>query len=203
MLNLAYCQNIEFLNYFIAVESEMKKIGRRILQTVDMKRKGNEVVSDQRLPSEDNKPEAAYVNEIVVMNDNPVTRSTTPAASYNERDDKKINVKDTMKYNTDKPTTSTSANQTSEQITEAMTKKMDDIILYVKKKKDSMTNQGLIECGIWDFAGQKENYATHQTFFTPHAIYLLVVDIEDEIKPIHCDKFNFDSSGGKILKLYD
>jgi GTPase SAR1 family protein len=31
------------------------------------------------------------------------------------------------------------------------------------------------DCAIWDFAGQKEFYATHQTFLTNSAIYLLTV----------------------------
>lgn len=197
-----------------------------------MKRKGKEEVADQQRQSEDKKFETensktqntskdqmasgwdentallykslTNVKDTLEINDDPVTKPTknTPA-SYNKGDDKKLNVADTMNYNTDKPMTSTSANQNSDQIAEAMIDKMDDIILYVKKKKGAMTNEGLIECGIWDFAGQKEYYATHQTFLTPYAIYLLVVDIEDDIKPIQCDeKFNFDSSGGRNLKLY-
>ncbi|VDH93208.1 Hypothetical predicted protein [Mytilus galloprovincialis] len=36
-------------------------------------------------------------------------------------------------------------------------------------------------CGLWDFAGQKDFYATHQTFLTSSAIYLVVADMADEI----------------------
>ncbi|CAC5419699.1 unnamed protein product [Mytilus coruscus] len=36
-------------------------------------------------------------------------------------------------------------------------------------------------CGLWDFAGQKEFYATHQAFLTSSAIYLVVADIRDDI----------------------
>ncbi|CAG2200020.1 LRRK2 [Mytilus edulis] len=35
-------------------------------------------------------------------------------------------------------------------------------------------------CGFWDFAGQKEFYATHQTFLSANAVYLLVVDISKD-----------------------
>lgn len=88
----------------------------------------------------------------------------------------------------------------SDQITAAISEHMDDILFYVKNKKHKMTSEGLVECGIWDFAGQKDYYATHQTFFTPDAIYLLVVDITDDIEAVqHNKQFNIDSSGGKIL----
>lgn len=85
-------------------------------------------------------------------------------------------------------------------ITAAIKEYMDDILFYVKDKKHKLTSEGLVECGIWDFAGQKDYYATHQTFFTPDAIYLLVVDIKDDIEVVqHSKQFNIDSSGGKIF----
>ncbi|XP_071149137.1 uncharacterized protein [Mytilus edulis] len=37
------------------------------------------------------------------------------------------------------------------------------------------------DCGFWDFAGQKEFYATHQTFLSANAVYLLVVDISKDL----------------------
>ncbi|CAC5383859.1 unnamed protein product [Mytilus coruscus] len=36
-------------------------------------------------------------------------------------------------------------------------------------------------CGLWDFAGQREFYATHQAFLTSSAVYLVVADITDDI----------------------
>ncbi|CAG2216262.1 unnamed protein product [Mytilus edulis] len=67
--------------------------------------------------------------------------------------------------------------------------KMNDIIWKAKAKteKEKNTSEDLIECGIWDFAGQRDYYASHQTFFTPHAIYLLVADISEDIKDINYD----------------
>ncbi|CAC5389054.1 unnamed protein product [Mytilus coruscus] len=40
-------------------------------------------------------------------------------------------------------------------------------------------NRQFADCGFWDFAGQKEFYATHQTFLT-NAVYLLAVDISKD-----------------------
>ncbi|VDI09241.1 Hypothetical predicted protein [Mytilus galloprovincialis] len=87
----------------------------------------------------------------------------------------------------------------SDLITAAIKEYMDDILFYVKDKKHKMTSEGLVECGIWDFAGQKDYYATHQTFFTQDAIYLLVVDIKDDIEAVqHSKQFDIDLSGEYI-----
>lgn len=91
----------------------------------------------------------------------------------------------------------------SDEAVKLTNEKMDKILLRVKNKKEKMTLNGLVESGIWDFAGQKDYYATHQTFFTPHAIYLLVADIENEITGNEGDgNVNFDTIGGKNLKAF-
>lgn len=43
-------------------------------------------------------------------------------------------------------------------------------------------------CGLWDFAGQKEFYVTHQVFLTSYAVYLLVADLGDIVNQStnHC-----------------
>ncbi|XP_052063917.1 probable serine/threonine-protein kinase roco4 [Mytilus californianus] len=69
---------------------------------------------------------------------------------------------------------------------------MNAILVEVKKDQDRMTSESLVECGFWDFAGQKDYYATHQTFLNPHAIYLLVTNISEDIAATEDDK-NFDS----------
>lgn len=79
--------------------------------------------------------------------------------------------------------------------------KMNDIIWEAKTEKEKNTSEALIECGIWDFAGQRDYYASHQTFFTPHAIYLLVADISEDIKDINYDgNVDYNSIGSKILQ---
>lgn len=75
---------------------------------------------------------------------------------------------------------------------------MNDILKAAKHKKKQLKSEGLVECGIWDFAGQKEYYATHQTFCTPDAIYILVADINDDLK--HDNNVEFDSIGGKFYQ---
>lgn len=88
-----------------------------------------------------------------------------------------------------------------DQITEAMVNKMDDITFYVKNNKETMQDEGLVECGIWDFAGQKEYYATHQTFLTTDAIYVIVADMTDDLEALrYDDQIKFNTAGGKIFK---
>lgn len=210
-------------------ETEMEKIVKRILHAVEIKRTDNQPDYDEQRfaqtnlfgtdktktpnPVDDEKKrtevdengdhpsnrlmDEANKIETVRINDNePVTISIT-----NNHDENKVHVVDTMNSNADKPITNTYTNFDFDKINDEMVNKMNDITFYVKNKKETMAEEGLIECGIWDFAGQKEYYATHQTFLTPHAIYLLVADITDDIQKVqYDDNFNFDSSGGKISK---
>lgn len=60
------------------------------------------------------------------------------------------------------------------------------------------------DCGFWDFAGQSDFYATHQTFLSGNAVYLLVVDISKDFTPNTFDKMierKFDAIGGLNIKL--
>ncbi|XP_076085429.1 uncharacterized protein LOC143056232 [Mytilus galloprovincialis] len=57
-----------------------------------------------------------------------------------------------------------------------------DLVLHVFT--NSATNTPLIPyalCELWDFAGQKEFYATHQAFLTSNAVYLVVADMNEDI----------------------
>ncbi|CAC5355479.1 unnamed protein product [Mytilus coruscus] len=97
-----------------------------------------------------------------------------------------------------------------DKINELLIKEMNKILLGAKTmqtEKDNTTSEDLVECGIWDFAGQKDYYATHQTFFTAHAIYLLVTDIEDIEKDMKSTKedndVNFDNIGDYIDFWFD
>ena len=55
-------------------------------------------------------------------------------------------------------------------------------------------NDDLADCRFWDFAGQREYYATHQTFLSPNAIYLLTMSLKDIIPRISqlesCKRFD-------------
>lgn len=87
----------------------------------------------------------------------------------------------------------------TDQITDKMIEKMGDILSRAKLLKDKRESENLVECGIWDFAGQKDYYATHQTFFTQHAIYLLVTDVMDDLKPITQNEDDCYCIEGKLI----
>lgn len=58
------------------------------------------------------------------------------------------------------------------------------------------------DCGFWDFAGQKEFYATHQTFLSSNAVYLLVVDLSENFAEKKCNDMieeTYDSIGGNLF----
>jgi hypothetical protein len=64
----------------------------------------------------------------------------------------------------------------------------------------------LVDCSIWDFAGQKEFYATHQVFLTNSAIYLLTVDLSKACSsesPKRRYDEEFDQVGCKYILLLD
>ncbi|XP_063448205.1 uncharacterized protein LOC134727748 [Mytilus trossulus] len=151
--------------------------------------------NDNELATEYTKHTSDVSNNKVNVTDTVyVSADKTNFENREERDMKKVEqMPDTLeKQNSDN-------SNKSDQITAAISEHMDDILFYVKNKEHKMTSEGLVECGIWDFAGQKDYYATHQTFFTPDAIYLLVVDITDDIEAVQYSKqFNIDSSGEYI-----
>lgn len=248
---LLLCTKLSELFYHcIVVETDIEKIGRRILQAMNMKREGTEtgsepqVLSDRQqdknenqtflpdggkketlTPADENKPEIkkslasdekrplpadekkehlsnvqtdikkTLANNVIPRNNNTEKESinSLSGASHNNPNDNKSNVRESPKAKQHAHL------HTDDQITDAMIDHMDDIFLEVKNKE---VNSGdLVECGIWDFAGQKDYYVTHQTFFIQQAIYILVADIRETIGPIEFDEnFKSDSSGGKILK---
>ncbi|CAG2223186.1 unnamed protein product [Mytilus edulis] len=57
-----------------------------------------------------------------------------------------------------------------------------DLMSNVFSKSTENTPSNLYAlCELWDFAGQKEFYATHQAFLTSSAVYLVVADMKDDI----------------------
>ncbi|XP_076084533.1 uncharacterized protein LOC143055284 [Mytilus galloprovincialis] len=59
-----------------------------------------------------------------------------------------------------------------ESINEMTSTIMKSYLQYKEKEQDDM----LGFCWLWDFAGQKDFYATHQVFLSKHAVFLLVTD---------------------------
>ncbi|XP_063418386.1 uncharacterized protein LOC134701177 [Mytilus trossulus] len=58
----------------------------------------------------------------------------------------------------------------------------DDLMsnVFYKSTIDNPSNLFAL-CELWDFAGQKEFYATHQAFLTSCAVYIVVADMKDDI----------------------
>ncbi|KAL3854739.1 hypothetical protein ACJMK2_013988, partial [Sinanodonta woodiana] len=57
---------------------------------------------------------------------------------------------------------------------------------------------------LWDFAGQFVFYTTHQTFLTTRAVYLLVIDLSQQITAdVEDDECFFDREGMKVCKVHD
>ncbi|CAC5414038.1 unnamed protein product [Mytilus coruscus] len=219
--------------WIVADVDREKEMIKRILQTVNRKQKGKEPVFDLplTLPSDkhifeteqkQNGHESIKLkehDEVPKLNDETQFTNNTKAASKNNSDDNNLNKVNNMeKHQNSDPNNheemsdnlalsvenQLSFSEEIDQITEKIIEKMDDIILDAKTEKDKMTLEGLIECGIWDFAGQKDYYATHQTFFTPHAIYLLIADINEDLKAMkHDEEFDFNSIGDYIDFWFD
>ncbi|CAG2199547.1 unnamed protein product [Mytilus edulis] len=81
----------------------------------------------------------------------------------------------------------------------------DTTVALIVKAGQEIQNQTekFADCGFWDFAGQKEFYATHQTFLSANAVYLLVVDISKDFTTKTYNKMiekEFDSIGGRHRK---
>ncbi|XP_071123448.1 probable serine/threonine-protein kinase pats1 [Mytilus edulis] len=145
-----------------------------------------EYLLDIEKKQHDQEPLLSYEKDIVTVKLDGVTKINLSATT--------INADDNELRKTDKQTHDIFTNpelidthvMPADQKTEMMNQKLDEIMSRAKTctVKGKKVSDDLVECGIWDFAGQRDYYATHQTFFTPHAIYLLVADIEDNIKPL-------------------
>lgn len=89
----------------------------------------------------------------------------------------------------------------SEEMKNKMLGNMDQILSEVKKEYEEMSSNDMVECGLWDFAGEKEYYVTHQTFLTQNAIYLIVADLTEDIVTRKMEKdLNYKGIGGNICK---
>ena len=72
---------------------------------------------------------------------------------------------------------------------------------YLSKLLEETTEtEDYAYCDFWDFAGQRDFYATHQTFLTVNAIYLITTDLSNFKIPIMKKKEEADSDeiGGML-----
>ncbi|KAL3854625.1 hypothetical protein ACJMK2_013886 [Sinanodonta woodiana] len=57
--------------------------------------------------------------------------------------------------------------------------------------------------GMWDFAGQYVFYTTHQTFLSYRAVYLLVLDLSQQITALIKDECFIDTAGLKLCQVQE
>ncbi|KAL3854548.1 hypothetical protein ACJMK2_013812 [Sinanodonta woodiana] len=57
--------------------------------------------------------------------------------------------------------------------------------------------------GIWDFAGQYVFYTTHQTFLSYRALYLLVIDLSQQMTELVKDECFIDTAGMKLCQVQE
>ncbi|KAK3598547.1 hypothetical protein CHS0354_010723 [Potamilus streckersoni] len=92
---------------------------------------------------------------------------------------------------------------------EVIKKKRDAVIeiLHLINKNADKLDDDLVKyaaLSIWDFAGQYAFYTTHQTFLSSHALYLLVIDLNQQITDlIEDDKCFLDMTGIKLCKVHE
>ncbi|KAL3854151.1 hypothetical protein ACJMK2_013429 [Sinanodonta woodiana] len=90
-----------------------------------------------------------------------------------------------------------------------MMKKNDpamEILELLVENADKLERVKDISAGLsmWDFAGQYIFYTTHQTFLTRRAVYLLVIDLSQQIKDlVKDDECFFDREGIKPCRVHD
>ncbi|KAK3590784.1 hypothetical protein CHS0354_038722 [Potamilus streckersoni] len=81
-----------------------------------------------------------------------------------------------------------------------------EILHLVNKNTDKLEKniEEYAALAMWDFAGQYVFYTTHQTFLTNRAIYLLVIDLSQQVTDlIKDDECFLDIEGMKLCKVHD
>ncbi|XP_052097310.1 uncharacterized protein LOC127732274, partial [Mytilus californianus] len=82
----------------------------------------------------------------------------------------------------------------------------EDLMSHVLTYSATNTSSNLYAlCELWDFAGQKEFYATHQAFLTSNAVYLVVADMNSDISKQSTSQCfaNFQDVGGYVDFWFD
>ncbi|KAK3602566.1 hypothetical protein CHS0354_021162 [Potamilus streckersoni] len=81
-----------------------------------------------------------------------------------------------------------------------------EILELLVENADRLERVKVAKAGLslWDFAGQFVFYTTHQTFLTRRAVYLLVIDLSQQITDlVKDDECFFDREGMKFCKVHD
>lgn len=69
-------------------------------------------------------------------------------------------------------------------------------------QSDGSEKEVIAEISFWDFGGQIVFYSTHQTFLTPRAVYIVVIDISKALK-LNVPRPCYTDSRGKTEWNYE
>ncbi|KAL3854638.1 hypothetical protein ACJMK2_013899, partial [Sinanodonta woodiana] len=80
-----------------------------------------------------------------------------------------------------------------------------EIIQLINANSDKLekNTEEYATLGMWDFAGQYVFYTTHQTFLSYRAIYLMVIDLSQQITAIINDECFIDTAGLKLCQVQE
>ncbi|KAL3854596.1 hypothetical protein ACJMK2_013860, partial [Sinanodonta woodiana] len=80
-----------------------------------------------------------------------------------------------------------------------------EIIQLINENSEKLVKsmEEYAKLGIWDFAGQYVFYTTHQTFLSYRAVYLLVIDLSQQITVFIEDECFIDTAGFKLCQVHE
>ncbi|KAL3854599.1 hypothetical protein ACJMK2_013863 [Sinanodonta woodiana] len=80
-----------------------------------------------------------------------------------------------------------------------------EIIQLINENSEKLVKsmEEYAKLGIWDFAGQYVFYTTHQTFLSYRAVYLLVIDLSQQITAFIEDECFIDAAGLKLCQVHE
>ncbi|XP_063405793.1 probable serine/threonine-protein kinase roco6 [Mytilus trossulus] len=123
--------------------------------------------------------------------DNHVTVNLMPPDSFKLENIYDSDINHLTKQNESDPINDENINEMTSTI-------MKSCLQFREKEQDDM----LAFCWLWDFAGQKDFYATHQVFLSKHAVFLLVTD-SLEFTTAENQGNNFESSAQYVSFWFD
>ncbi|CAG2224646.1 unnamed protein product [Mytilus edulis] len=130
------------------------------------------------LTTEESNPNVHKVSTDASDTKNKIETSVEINMMVNESE---VNVKDN-KYENITNTDTDSTNSENEDHLSSLEMPQDLMSqIFASTSTSSIPSNDYALCGLWDFAGQKDFYATHQVFLTSTAIYLVVADMETDI----------------------
>lgn len=131
-------------------------------------------------------------NKDIPRTDDNLAIRSTKTKEYTNTHDKKNNIEHPPDY-----TNKSIESENESGVDENIDKITSAIIDTYLKPGDEEPQEMMAFCLLWDFAGRKDFYATHQIFMPKSAVYILVTDSLDSSTVENMS----DESGSTFLKL--